>query len=282
MRRTLPLAVLWILSLIVPAWSQGWELTGSRFEIVEDKSETPGLWVPGGDGVSMRKAWYNSNADKNFLIVANFSWQGIPQLLQAGQDFTTQVTVEQQGNNETGYDSSIKVYAGLVGGVEADGPYVAAGWREPVCLKRDQATLRAPQGRSGDEYVIRVVCRVAHDYYTSYYTYRFASGGSHTSASAALAGEWAGTWSNSVGESGADTLVLREDASGNLSGTWSGYVEVRGRRLSPTSLELQGSSANRAFTIRGALEGGQLVLRYTARRLDGAGSYDGESRFRRR
>lgn len=229
----------------------------------------------------MRKAWYNSNAGKNFLIVASFGWQGVPQALQVGQDYTIGVILEQQANNETGHDCSIKIYAGLVGGVEADGPYLSAGWREPVCQKRDQGILRAPQGRSGDEYVVRVMCKVAGDYYHVYYTYRFDGAGSQATAPASFGGRWAGTWTNSVGESGPDTLTLREDASGNLSGVWSGYVEVHGRRLSPTSLELRGSTANRAFTIRGQLVGGELVLRYTARRLDGQGSYEGESRFQR-
>lgn len=99
---------------------------------------------------------------------------------------------------------------------------------------------------------------------------------------ASLTGRWAGSWSNSVGESGADSLLLQEDGSGNLSGTWSGNIPVQGRRLSASEIELRGANGRRNFTIRGSLEGGQLVLRYTARRLDAPGSYTGESRFQRR
>lgn len=97
-----------------------------------------------------------------------------------------------------------------------------------------------------------------------------------------LSGEWIGTWSNSVGESGADTLALQEDRLGNLSGVWSGNIPVRGRRLSLTEIELRGSNARRDFTVRGTLQGEELVLRYNARRLDAQGSYTGECHFRKK
>lgn len=96
-----------------------------------------------------------------------------------------------------------------------------------------------------------------------------------------LSGRWNGTWHNSVGESGPDSLELQEDAQGNLSGTWSGSVAVTGRRTDASHLELHGRTSTREFNVQGVLEGGQLRLTYVARRLNAEGSYRGESRLTR-
>ena len=46
--------------------------------------------------------------------------------------------------------------------------------------------------------------------------------------SASFAGRWTGYWENSLGERGDDSLDLSEDRDGNLSGVWTGDVQVAG------------------------------------------------------
>lgn len=263
-----------LLSVLGPAWSQGsWHLSDTRVEIVKDSSNSPGEWVAGGSSAALKKRWYNPNAGKNFVISATFEWKGIPLTLASDQDYQVSLVLDQQANSETGYDPSVKVYAGEKGGVEADGPSLAASWRNPVSRQQSSGVLRAPRVKPGSSYILRVQCKAAGDYYHVYYTYL-------PQASRSLTGNWAGTWSNTVGETGPDQLSLQEDSSGNLSGTWSGNIAVRGRRLSANQIELSGANPTRAFTIRGEVRGQELILRYTARRLNAPGSYTGESRFR--
>jgi hypothetical protein len=95
----------------------------------------------------------------------------------------------------------------------------------------------------------------------------------------AFAGKWSGTWSNSVGQTGDDTLVLTEDEDGNLSGTWTGEVEVTGKRVNRNSFELQGKTAKRSYQITGAVKDGTLALKYIVTRLDSDGHYDGKSKM---
>jgi hypothetical protein len=97
-----------------------------------------------------------------------------------------------------------------------------------------------------------------------------------------LAGSWKGRWTNSVGESGDDdALTLEEDDKGNLSGTWWGEIRVTGKRRGRTSFELSGSTDRRAYRGTGVVADGEMVITYTATRLDSEGSYTGESRLRR-
>lgn len=268
--------------LSLAGWGEtGWRLSDTQIEVRKDPAETPAKWVGADSGVAVQKRWYNRNADKNFVIVSSFGWAGIPLTLKPGVDHTLSVTVDQQANSETGYNSTVKLYAGEKGGAEWDGPSVQAGWREPQCHKSDSARLRVPIARPGSEYVIRVQCSVAQDYYEVRYLYLPGSA-EVGNPRASLTGQWSGSWSNSVGESGPDSLVLQEGPSGELSGTWSGNIAVRGRRLSASEFELEGSTSRRAFRLRGRLEGGQIRLTYTAQRLDAEGSYSGESRFQRK
>jgi hypothetical protein len=88
-------------------------------------------------------------------------------------------------------------------------------------------------------------------------------------------GSWVGTFHNSAGQTGEDSLVLIEDAAGNLDGTWSGDVSLQGRRVDATTAELSGQTASRAYTVLARLERGVLTLRYRARRIDSGGAYDG-------
>lgn len=96
-----------------------------------------------------------------------------------------------------------------------------------------------------------------------------------------FSGHWQGGWSNSLGESGPDSLELQQDQRGNLSGTWSGNVPVSGRCLDATHLQLRGRTATREFHIQGTLTGQKLQLTYRADRLNGTGSYTGQSTFTR-
>jgi hypothetical protein len=276
------LILLFTLWSVSPVWAEGgWKLSDTRFEVVKDTSNTPGKWIGGQDSVAIQKSWYNANAGRSFAIGASFGWTGIPLTLASGQDYTVSVSIDQTGNNETGYDPWIKIYAGEQGGVEADGPAASVSWRRPISRDEANGILRAPSAKAGSAYVVRVLCKVAGDHYIVHYIYLPSSAEGSIANPTPLSGLWSGTWSNTLGESGPDSLSLSEDASGNLSGIWSGSIEVSGRRLAGGQIELQGQTVNRAFTIRGALEGGGLVLRYTAQRLDSSGSYSGQSRFQR-
>lgn len=98
---------------------------------------------------------------------------------------------------------------------------------------------------------------------------------------ASFAGRWTGYWENSTGERGQDTLELNEDPDGHLTGTWTGTVPVSGRRTDERTAELHGRTDTRAYRIVVTAHGDGLTLRYTARRLDSSGEYEGESRLRR-
>ena len=97
-----------------------------------------------------------------------------------------------------------------------------------------------------------------------------------------FAGQWYGRWSNSVGESGDDSLVLKEDQSGNISGVWTGNVPVSGRRINGYTLELQGSTATRFYQMTVTAAGTEITMQYTATRLNSSGSYSGTARLFRR
>ncbi len=98
---------------------------------------------------------------------------------------------------------------------------------------------------------------------------------------ATLAGRWTGYWQNSTGDRGDDSLELTEDADGHLSGIWTGNVPVSGRRTDDRTAELHGRTDTRAYRIVVTAHRDELVLKYTARRLDSSGEYEGESRLTR-
>ena len=88
--------------------------------------------------------------------------------------------------------------------------------------------------------------------------------------------KWAGTWTNSLGESGVDTLEITDDGSGNIKGVWSGNIVVTGQWLDKTTLKLSGRTATRDYQIKGTLQGNTLLLSYVATRLNTSGTYTGE------
>jgi len=97
----------------------------------------------------------------------------------------------------------------------------------------------------------------------------------------AFAGKWTGYWQNDAGEKGEDSLELSEDQDGHLTGTWTGTVQVSGRRTDERTAELHGRTDTRAYRIVVTAHRDGLTLKYTARRLDSSGEYGGESRLTR-
>jgi hypothetical protein len=77
-----------------------------------------------------------------------------------------------------------------------------------------------------------------------------------------FSGNWTGSYENSAGGSGTETLELTENAEG-LKGVWSG-VEVTGERLGNASFYLQGKLGQRNYRVLGRVAKGQLVLNYSA------------------
>ncbi len=92
-----------------------------------------------------------------------------------------------------------------------------------------------------------------------------------------FAGRWTGQWSNSLGESGADSLVLSENEDGKLSGAWTGTVEVSGNRVNTNTAELRGRTNLRSYQITATVKADEVALNYTVTRLDSPGSYHGKA-----
>ncbi len=94
-----------------------------------------------------------------------------------------------------------------------------------------------------------------------------------------FAGQWKGQWSNSLGERGDDSLVLKEDSNGKLSGVWTNEVALSGRRINRNTLELQGQTETRSYQITATVIGNEMVMQYLSTRLNSSGSYNGTSRL---
>lgn len=106
--------------------------------------------------------------------------------------------------------------------------------------------------------------------------------GPGATAGESFAGRWSGSYRNSTGQTGSDSLVLTEGANGELRGTWTGNIPVYGRRVNRSAAQLQGRTSTRSYQITITAGGNGLVMNYTATRLDSAGSYTGTARFHRR
>jgi hypothetical protein len=79
-----------------------------------------------------------------------------------------------------------------------------------------------------------------------------------------FSGHWKGEWRNSLGESGADSLIKREHRDGTLNGLWTGEVEVSGNRINSNTIELRGQTATRSYQITATLDGDrdEMDLKY--------------------
>ena len=92
-----------------------------------------------------------------------------------------------------------------------------------------------------------------------------------------LSGNWTGYWQNSLNEKGKDSLVLNEDAEGNIKGVWSGEVNVAGKRVDASTAYLWAQTPGRSYRFTATVGQGALTLSYVAKRLDVGGSYEGKS-----
>jgi len=96
-----------------------------------------------------------------------------------------------------------------------------------------------------------------------------------------LAGSWTGPWTNSLGEHGNDTLVITEN-NGNLGtfrGLWSDNILVTGQWLNKTNFGFSGRTSTRLYQVQGIIQGNNLMLNYTATRLNASGTYTGEEKL---
>jgi hypothetical protein len=102
-----------------------------------------------------------------------------------------------------------------------------------------------------------------------------AAFGQGLSGKVSFAGDWSGTWKNSVGESGEETLSLKEKADGTLTGVWSGDIHVKGERLGKNTFYFEADTGKRFYRCAGQVEDGVLKLNYSASRPDTGGSTTG-------
>jgi hypothetical protein len=92
-----------------------------------------------------------------------------------------------------------------------------------------------------------------------------------------MTGKWVGYWKNNLDETGEDSLVIQEDAQGNMKGTWSGDVKVSGKRINASTAKLSGKTETRAYQFTVTVKESVMTMKYVAHRLDAEGSYEGKS-----
>jgi hypothetical protein len=94
-----------------------------------------------------------------------------------------------------------------------------------------------------------------------------------------FSGTWVGSWSNSLGEKGKETLKMEETESGTITGQLSD-VPVKGHRVDIDTIELTGHTAKRSYRITGNVTQNAMTLTYTATRLTPeGGTYEGKARL---
>jgi len=94
--------------------------------------------------------------------------------------------------------------------------------------------------------------------------------------------KWSGSWTNSLGEKGNDTLGITTDSAGNIKGVWSGDISIAGQWSDSSNLKFSGRTTARDYQVTGKIEKDILVLNYTATRLDTSGTYTGEEKLTRK
>jgi hypothetical protein len=95
-----------------------------------------------------------------------------------------------------------------------------------------------------------------------------------------IAGSWAGTYTNSLGNNGNTKLQLSEDGSGNLTGTWDD-VNVTGKRTGSSTFQFSGKTTTISYEVNATINNGTMTLNYTATRLTTSGSYTGSATLSR-
>jgi hypothetical protein len=96
-----------------------------------------------------------------------------------------------------------------------------------------------------------------------------------------FAGKWAGKWHNSLGETGTDTLDLKEDEEGKVSGTWTEGIRVTGKRVNKNTIEFQAKTTTLSYQATATVKGGTMTVKYLATRLGTEGAYDGSATLKR-
>jgi hypothetical protein len=91
--------------------------------------------------------------------------------------------------------------------------------------------------------------------------------------------KWSGTWTNSLGEKGNDTLEISTDSAGNIKGVWSGNINITGQWSDSSNLKFSGQTTTRDYQVTGKIENNILILNYTATRLNTSGTYTGEEKL---
>jgi len=79
-----------------------------------------------------------------------------------------------------------------------------------------------------------------------------------------FAGNWAGSYINTKGQGGKETLEVNEDANGDLTAMWTDGVRLRGERVGPDVFYLEGTAGARSYRIAGLVEDGRVLLHYAA------------------
>jgi hypothetical protein len=94
-------------------------------------------------------------------------------------------------------------------------------------------------------------------------------------------GYWTGTWNNSLGQSGTDTLRIADPHSGSFTGVWSGATIISGQWLTNNTFQFNAYTPTRTYQVQGSVQGLVMSLTYTAIRLDSTGSYTGQEKLNR-
>jgi pimeloyl-ACP methyl ester carboxylesterase len=89
-------------------------------------------------------------------------------------------------------------------------------------------------------------------------------------------GTWSGNWENTLGDKGAETVILEESAEGLLSGTY-GDSKIKGERVGKHTFSFEALTASHRYRVVGRVEGKKLHLDYSANPLDGGRRYYGVS-----
>lgn len=216
------------------AFARSWTLVETRRVVHADTSSAPAEWKVAKGSAAALKTWTTTD-EKKISISATCSWSGIPGRFKAGAAIPLSVRIEQMQNTETGYDSSLKLYAGEEGGSEGDGPDVLAGWREGVVSYAAKGSVTAPRG-SNRRFYLRAQCKVAGDSHDTYYFYRYAANTSASPKAAppvpAVSG-WGGQWKTSLGDmrltqTGQRASGKYDFKGGHIEGVIKGD-ELRGR-----------------------------------------------------
>jgi hypothetical protein len=92
-------------------------------------------------------------------------------------------------------------------------------------------------------------------------------------------GKWTGTWTNSLGEHGNETLEISDGTEGNFSGLWSGSINISGKWTGRSSMNFSGKTDTRSYEAEGTILGNTLTIKYTATRLNSSGTYTGEEKL---